>query len=419
MQTRLISSITLATTMSSSALDGGGTIAARLSEDRKVNVLVIDAGARADIDIDVQVPLHAHRLQPDSPNDWNYTTVAQRGLNDRKLPYSHGKAVGGTSILNWMYWVRGPRGDYDKFAAVKGDRHWSWTALQHLSKKNERFVSPRDHHNTAGEIYPDIRGKHGAVQISVPGATFPTNDPTVAASKELGGEFQLIEGYNCGNPLGLGWFQGAYGGGKRRDSANSYIDPALSRWNLDVLIQTQVTKLVRTDTKENVPVIRGVKIAQCRSASGYTLTSNREVILSAGAIKTPRLLLPSGISASAQLAAHDIRTIVDLPDVGQHLADHPVIPLPYRTVSAADDIFTNLARNATLFDATLAEWKMRRQGVATNSDTNHIAFLRPSQNDPMFSTQPGPASGPTAPHTKFFVIPGTCQFLGPVPPEGM
>ncbi|KAI0642211.1 alcohol oxidase [Trametes meyenii] len=396
---------------------GGSTVAARLSEDPHVNVLVIEAGVKGDGVLDIDVPALAPNLQPSSAFDWNYTVVPQAGLDNRTFPFSRGKVLGGTSKLNWMFWSRGPRADYDKYAQLTGDPGWSWDSLLPLWKKVERLVAPADHHDTTGEIDPTIHGTKGAISISVHGAPFPTDPHVVDAAKELGGVFELIEDYNSGNPLGVARVQCSYGGGIRSNAGTSYIEPTLSRRNLDVLIQTQVTKLLKTGSEGNTPVFRGVQFAQSSSAPKYVLNVTREVILSAGAFNTPQLLMLSGLGPSDQLKGLGIPTIVDLPDVGQHLADHPSVALPYGAASVQDDIFTNLARNATFFNDTISEWEAKRQGIATNSVSNNIGFFRIAANDSVFKTQPDPSSGPTAPHLEFLAIPGLFPFLEFVPPN--
>ncbi|CDO69332.1 Aryl-alcohol oxidase [Trametes cinnabarina] len=397
---------------------GGSPIAARLSEDPSVNVLIIEAGATGFDFQNVEVPALAPDLQPSSPFDWNYTIVPQPGLNGRAFPYSRGKALGGCTAINWMFWVRCARDDYDKFADITGDKGWSWNSILPLWNKIERLVPPQDGHNTKGEIDPSIHGTHGAINISVHNAPFPTDEPIIRAAEEIGGDFHPIEDYNSGNPLGLAWFQGAIGGGVRNDAATAYLVPALSRKNLDVLIQTQVTKLVQTGVQGGKPVFRGVQFAQSKSAPTHSLTAKKEVILAAGAFNTPQLLLLSGIGPSSDLSKLGIHTIVDSPSVGKNLSDQPVVPLLYGAAQEQDDVFTNLARNQTFFEQSLSQWQTKRQGVLTNAANNQLGFFRIPSNDSVFDGQPDPSPGPTSPHLEYIPFPGTFAFLGPLPPTG-
>ncbi|KAI0642213.1 alcohol oxidase [Trametes meyenii] len=397
---------------------GGSAVAARLSEDPRVNVLVVEAGVRGKGVVEIDMPLLAPYLLPSSPFDRNYTTIPQPGLDNRNITYNRGKVLGGSSKLNWMAWTRGPRDDYERFAKHTGDEGWSWNSILPLWQKIERLVAPVDHHNVTGEVDPSIHGFRGAVNISLNGAPFPTDRPLFEAARELGGEFKPIVDNNAGNPLGLAWTQCSIGGGSRHDAATSYIEPILSRHNLDVLVGTQVTKLFRTGRDGDQPVVRGVQFAQSRSAPKHFLTAAREVILSAGSVNTPQILLLSGIGPRSDLNTLGIPLLIDLPDVGQHLIDHIAVSVPFAAAKAEYDALSDLARNATYLNETLTEWETKRRGIGTNSVLGIVQFLRIPQNDSIFSTHPDPSSGPTAPHIEILPKPGTYPFLGPVPSEG-
>ncbi|KAI0632234.1 aryl-alcohol-oxidase from pleurotus Eryingii [Trametes polyzona] len=399
---------------------GGGTVAARLSEDPSVNVLVIEAGIRNDDAQIVEVPLLSMNLVNGSRYDWNYTTIPQAGLDGRRVGYPRGKVLGGSSTINWMFWVRAPQDDYNKYAQITGDEGWSWDAILPLWQKIERLVPPTDGHDTSGELNPRIHGTSGAINISTHNYPFPIDPYMIGASKELGGPVAYNEDYNSGDPLGLSWLQGSYGGGIRNSVATGYLGPALSRRsNLDVLIQTQVTKLIQTGLDGEVPIFRGVEFAKSRTAHKYSLSATREVILSAGSVNTPQLLMLSGIGPLAHLSFHGIPTIVDLPGVGQNLSDHPGTIMPYSVVSPErDDVFTNLARNTTLEAELLAQWKATHNGFMADVACNQITFARLLDNDDIFNTVPDPSSGPTAPHVELLALPGHPAFLGNTPAEG-
>ncbi|KAI0333805.1 alcohol oxidase [Cubamyces sp. BRFM 1775] len=396
---------------------GGSTVAARLSEDPSVNVLVIEAGPTGKDALELEVPALVPDIQSGSPFDWNYTIVPQPGMNLRTLPYSRGKVLGGCSAINWMFWVRCPQDDYDKIADITGDEGWSWISMLRFWQKVERLVPPVDGRDTTGEVDPAIHGTRGAVNITVPNVRFPTDKPVISAAKEVGGDFQFIEDYNTGNPLGLAWLQGATGNGIRNDAATAYLNPALSRPNLDVLVETQVTRLIQTGVSEDKPTFLGVEFAQSSSSPRYTLNATREVILAAGSINTPQLLMLSGIGPSAQLSSLGIPTTVDLPDVGQHLVDHPVITLVYNASAPGDDVFTNLNRNETYAGEALSEWQTSRSGILTNAANSQLAFFRLPEDDSIFETVPDPSSGPTSPHLEYIPLPGLFPFLG-IPPTG-
>ncbi|KAI9062483.1 GMC oxidoreductase [Trametes sanguinea] len=397
---------------------GGSPIAARLTEDSSINVLVIEAGPIGFNYTNTEVPGLVPYLQPTSPFDWNYTVVPQPGLNGRVFPFSRGKVLGGCTAINWMFWVRCAQDDYDRFAHITGDDGWSWKSMLPLWDKIERLVPPLDDHNTSGEIDLSIHGENGAINISVHNAPYPIDLPVVRAAQEVGGDFRLNEDYNSGDPLGLAWYQGSIGNGIRNDAATAYLMPALLRTNLDVLIETQVTQLLQTGVQDRKPVFRGVQFAQSRTAPTFTLNATKEVILAAGAFNTPQLLLLSGIGPTSDLSLLGIPTIIDHPNVGQNLTDQPIVPLHYGAAQKQDDIYTNLARNTTFFQESLNEWETERRGILTNAANNHLGFFRIPANDSTFDGQPDPSAGPTAPHLEFIPLPGTFTFLGPTPPAG-
>ncbi|KAI0630562.1 alcohol oxidase [Trametes polyzona] len=397
---------------------GGSTVAARLSEDPSVNVLVIEAGT-GDIHAQIlEVPFTSPDLAVGPRYDWGYTTTPQGALGGRAIPYRRGKVLGGSSSVNWMFWTRAPQDDYDEYAQITGDEGWSWDAMLPLWDKIERLVPPTDGHDTSNEVNRRIHGTDGAISITVQNfrVPLPGGSPVVEASQELNGPVAFNHDHNSGNPLGLS----SNGGGIRNSAATSYLSPALSsRANIDVLVQTQVTKLIQTGTDGDVPVFRGVHFAQSRTARSFTLSATREVIVSAGSVNTPQLLMLSGIGPSSLLSPHGINTIVDLPGVGQNLSEHSGVLLPYSVVSPMqDDLLTNIERNATLRAELLAQWEATHNGEMANLPSNHIAFARIPDNDDIFNTVPDPSPGPTAPHVEFFPIPGYPALLGGIPAQG-
>ncbi|TBU21897.1 GMC oxidoreductase-domain-containing protein, partial [Dichomitus squalens] len=273
----------------------------------------------------------------------------------------------------------------------------------------ERLVPPRDGHNTTGEIVPAINGTRGALNISVYNAPFAQDPLVIETTQELPTEFPSNEDMNSGYPLGIGWMQGTYGNGMRSSASTAYIEPVLSRPNLDVLVETTVTKPIQTGEASGTPIFRGVQFAMFHasfSAPKYAMNVTREVILSAGAVNTPQLLMLSGLGPSKTLSSLNIKTIVDLQDVGQHLTDHPFLPTLFGLVNPDDDILESLARNATFANDLIEEWASERQCVLTDSTDNHVGWLRIPDDDSIWTTEQDPNSGPTAPHFEFLFVPG-------------
>ncbi|KAH9044875.1 aryl-alcohol-oxidase from pleurotus Eryingii [Lactarius hengduanensis] len=288
--------------------------------------------------------------------DWNYTTVPQAGLDNRTIAYPRGKTLGGsTSISEYhMIWSRGPSDDYDLWARI------------------EKLVPPADDHDTTGQIDPRIHGTSGPVEISVQGFRADLDSRACArvlkAAARLTRDFPFNIDMNSGNPLGIG---------RRTSAATAYLRPALSRPNLDALINTQVRKVLQTGTRNGIPVLQGVQFAQSAAGPVYTLNATNEVILSAGAVNTPQLLMLSGIGDNAQLSKFNIKTIVNSPMVGQNLQDHVLLQCttPQRLVCECprDDVI----RNASIAQAYLAQWTANKTGPFATTLNEEIGWFSP------------------------------------------
>ncbi len=231
---------------------------------------------------------------------------------------------------------------------------------------------------------------------------------------------------------GLGWSPGTFGGGARVSASVAYLQPVLGRRNLDILVNTTVTKLIQTGTKDGQPVFRRVLFAQSGSgelprntwseevgplirvpstAPIFALKARIEVILAAGAINTPQLL--SGIGPVQVLRSLGIKPILDLPDVGQHLADHPLVKNQFGVAQSSDDIIDNISRNATFASALLEQWLIERQGIMTLDGQTQIGWLRIPTNDSAFNGAPDPSAGRLSPHYELFVVVcgSTCKYI--------
>lgn len=274
-------------------------------------------------------------------------------------------------------------------------------------------------------MIPSVHG-NGSVETSVAG--FPSElDPMVInTAKQVGGRFPFNEDFNAGDMIGfgtvlssyisiylmkhhcLGFVQNSIGFSKRSSAATAYLVPVLNRTNLDVVIHTRVTKLYSsTKTTVGLPVIDTVEVAQ--SATGkesfqclvshslldiagprFNVTACKEVILSAGVFGTPQILMLSGIGPQAELQKHDIPVLVNSPNVGQHLTDHPLVPNYY--VVSGNSTYDNVLRNSTLAAQWLQQWNANKTGLfVLPAAGNTAAFLK---NPPGFFGGLDPSSGP-------------------------
>ncbi|KAF7366529.1 Alcohol oxidase [Mycena sanguinolenta] len=376
---------------------GGAVVANRLTENPKFNVLLLEAGPTPEgLGDNYTVPFFTVFLRSNTLTDWNYTSVPQPGLDNHAIPYPRGRLLGGCTSMNGMAYMRGSKADFDRYASVTGDPGWAWDAIQPYIFKNEHWVPPTDGHDETGEFDPAIHGFHGINAVSLPGfLTKAIENRIEETTQELSDLFPFNLDYNSGFPLGVGWQQSTIKHGKRSSSFTSYLGPEfIGRPNLHVLVNTQATRIIQT--RQNPKEFLTVEFAQTRDGPRYQLTASKEVIISAGSLETPKLLLNSGIGDPAALRKLGIQPAVDLPDVGRNLSVHVGAFLSYFVNGT--HTFDDILRNSTRREILLDEWKTTNGGgpLGITVGANHVAFNRlPST---VFETYPDPAPGPDSPH---------------------
>lgn len=209
--------------------------------------------------------------------------------------------------------------------------------------------------------------------------------------------------------------QATVGNSVRSSSATAYLAPALAnRSNLDVLIHTQVTRLLQTGKNGSIPIFRGVEFAQGPTGllyirftlniflinfleSRYNVTALKEVVLSAGSIGTPQLLMLSGIGDSSALTELGIQPIVDLPDVGTNFQDHPIVPVQWLVNS--NNTYDILNQDPAVMTADLAEYHTNGTGPLANVPvSNQMGFFRLPNTSSILQKYGDPSAGPNAPH---------------------
>ncbi|KAG6847347.1 hypothetical protein H0H93_008725, partial [Arthromyces matolae] len=312
-----------------------------------------------------------------------------------------------------MYYTRGASSDFDRYANETGDPGWSWDNLQPYIRKNEIWTQPADHHNTTGEFNPSVHGFNGTNAVSLAGYPQGTSSRIIQTTQELADQFPFNEDMNSGKPLGLGWLQATIKGANRSSSATSYLAPhVLSRRNLHVVVNTQVTRILETEgakrssDKSCHPVLRTIEIAQ-------NSTSSKEVILSSGFIGTPQILLNSGIGNATELRNLKIKSILDLPGVGKNLTDMPALPNVWQVNST--DTFDDIQRDPQLRAQYLNQWSVNGTGPLVLTTASHLIYRRVPSNSTVFEEVPDPSSGENAPHYEIFTVNGA---FGATPPEG-
>jgi choline dehydrogenase len=285
----------------------GCVLAARLSEDPQIRVLLVEAGA-ADGPESMSVPPAWPTLMG-STADWGYETVPQAGTNNIVQPYPRGKVLGGSSSINAMAFLRGHRAGCDAWAQG-GAAGWGYEDLLAFFKRSERAPG-RD---------PDYRGTEGPMVVSPAANVHPLARAYLDAAVEVG--HQVCTDLNGEEQQGVGWLETNIVDGVRQSAADGYLRPVLDRPNLTVISNALVHRLVLSAGR-----CGGIEYAV--DGELQRAGADREVILSAGSIGSAQLLMLSGIGPADHLRELDIDLVADLPGVGANLQDHPLAGITY------------------------------------------------------------------------------------------
>ncbi|KAF8342789.1 uncharacterized protein EI90DRAFT_3115330 [Cantharellus anzutake] len=396
--------------------NAGAVVGARLSENPKYSVLVLEAGPALPDDSIWSIPVLAAGPSQ-TQNIWNYTSVPQAQLaNNRVVSMLSGKVVGGTSNVNFMLYTRGTREEYDRVARIAADTRWSWDSIIPFAKKSETRKNTTSGRNFDGDFNPDAYGDSGPVLISLPNDGSPFHDKVKQASYELGGDFEWSSDTNSGRSLGLARLVGTIGTGVRSGSSN-YFKGTGRRRNLEVVANARVTKILFSDGPN--PAVTGVEFIRGadRNAPKVVVQPYKEVILSAGAIGSPKILLQSGVGPKSELEELGIKVVKDHPDVGKHLQDHALITNNWH-------INSNISRDELFrqpYDAwAQGQWNLysiNKTGRPSNTIGQTIAFFRLPSDDPIYK-KPGvvdDSPGPNSPQYEFFIDDGFSNLLYPAP----
>ncbi|KAL9632726.1 MAG: hypothetical protein Q9164_005140 [Protoblastenia rupestris] len=290
---------------------GGGltgcTLASRLHQgDTSANILLVEAGIDATGDPRVTTPMGGFALGR-SELDWAYQTTPQLNTKDRQHYNAAGKTLGGGSVLNYGSWTRGDASDYDDWAKVVNDDRWSYKGMLPFFKKSEHHFDPnsdQQQHGFEGPMH------YASVSASHPERLYPLREPILAAWGELG--VALNSDTNSGSVIGISEIEENWHNGLRQPSHLAYpLD------GVRILTETAVQRVLFSNGQEGKPVTVGVQLAD-----GSTVSARKEVILSAGAHRTPQLLMLSGIGPAEELSKQNIPCVKDQVHVGKNMFDH-------------------------------------------------------------------------------------------------
>lgn len=279
----------------------GCILANRLSRDPGTRVLLIEAGKDTN-NILMKMPAGFAYASKNPRFDWGYTSEPEPGLGGRRMPCPRGKVVGGSSAVNAMAFIRGSRQDFDAWARVAGPS-WSFDSCLPYFKSIETFSG-------GANAY---RGGSGPLGVKAPGYSNPLYHPFLDAAKEAG--YRLNPDVNGAEQEGFGPMDQCIEGGRRSSAATAFIDPVRDRPNLRIMPEACVKKVVLDRGRAT-----GVDVVV--EGTVERIVCEREVILAAGAVGSPHILMLSGVGDASRLRRLDIDVVADSPEVGANLMDH-------------------------------------------------------------------------------------------------
>jgi choline dehydrogenase len=351
----------------------GCVLAARLSEDPDVSVLLLEAGP-ADTNENIHVPLGYLQLAG-TEVDWGYFTAPEPRCNDRRIPLPRGRVLGGSSSVNAMVYIRGNRLDYDEWG-VPG---WAWDDLFPY------FLKSEDNERGASQWH----GVGGPLPVSDQRSGNAITPAFVEAAVEAG--LARNEDFNGAEQDGAGMYQVTQRGGMRASAAVAYLHPAMERPNLTVMPHMHVNRVLFEGT-------RAVGVEATQLGQAQELRAGRETILCGGTFNSPQLLMLSGVGPAEHLALREIETLLDQPAVGENLSDHACA---YEVWTTAEPESLLLAREP----AALEEFAATQTGPFASNLAESGGFARVE-------------AGAPAPDVQFHVAPIQIVEEGLGDPEG-
>ncbi|KAF7680844.1 choline dehydrogenase [Alternaria burnsii] len=333
---------------------GGGTsgclLAHRLSHSlRKPSVLLLEAGTTPSGDY-LRAPYHRYYAQALRPDlDHGYVSEPEPALNSRNIPYTRGKGLGGSSILNFAVYLYGSGEDYNRWSDLVGDESWKWESVKKSFQaiENYDFSGSEDYKHLA-DPSTNSHGTKGQLKVGLPPVLEQGVVPQMEALAAMGEKINLD--LNSGDPIGIAVFPHSYSKEGRSTSAIAHlVDPPS---NLEVW----------TDAKAEKFVWEGKKVVGVVTEDGREAMANNEVIVCGGSIDTPKLLLLNGVGPQSELEAIGIDVKIDLPGVGKHLKDHV---LTFMTVEVSGSINSKYAfdNNPALVAEAQESWTKDHTGA--------------------------------------------------------
>lgn len=329
----------------------GAVMAARLSENANVRVILLEAGSEDNSHL-IRMPAAVGMLLDSGRHNWNYSTVPQENLANRPILMPRGKVLGGSSSLNGMVYIRGHALDYERWAD-EGAAGWRYADVLPYFRKLESHASRRDNYH----------GQDGPVRVVTGKGKTPLQQAFLAAGEDAG--YRRSDDANGYRQEGFGYFDSNIENGNRASSAYAYLRQARHRPNLRIVTGAEVFRITTKGSRAT-----GVEA----NVGGYPqlFTADVEVLICAGAINSPKILLQSGIGPADHLRKQGVHVALDHPEVGENLQDHVEVQLQYRC-----------PKGLSLYGATQplkklaigAEWLLSRRGIAASNHYDVGAFI--------------------------------------------
>ena len=357
----------------------GCVLAGRLAEDPGVRVCVIEAGPKDDHPFIHTPALVAAAIATRTLN-WRFETTPQAQLKGRRIPQPRGHVVGGSGSINGMVYSRGNPRDYADWVAA-GATGWSYAeVLPYFLRSENNEDLPVSRYHAHG----------GPINVKRPRRPNRLNTDFIEATRSLG--FPVTEDFTAATNEGVGFRQGLIRGGRRESTARAFLHPALARGNVTLMTDTLVLRV-------EVEAGRVVGVRCERGGSTLQLRATREVILCAGAIQSPQILLLSGIGPASQLQSLGIPVVHDLPGVGRNLHDHLACPVLMSTKNPTS--YGISARALPRGAWNVLQYLIGRRGPFASNVFESVAFLKTREGldrpDVQFVFQPAARPRPSFP----------------------
>ncbi len=342
----------------------GCVLANRLSQDRNVSVLLIEAGGKDDY-VWIHIPVGYLYCIDNPRTDWRFRTEKEPGLNNRSLIYPRGKVLGGSSSINGMIYMRGQSRDYDAWADITNEDSWRWEHVLPLFKQTEdHYAGESTFHGGSGEWRVEKQRLHWEILDAFRDAAEQTGVPKT-------------EDFNHGDNEGCGYFEVNQRKGIRWNTSKAFLRSVKNRHgNLEIMTGCHVERLHIETTAEG-SVCRGVEFTG--DGQSWVAHATNETLLCAGAIGSPQILQLSGVGPAKLLQGNQIPVVVDSPGVGENLQDHLQLRMAFKVKGVKT---LNTMANSLLGKLQIGlEYALSRSGPMSMAPSQLGLFTRsdPSQ----------------------------------------